>query len=799
MSKKATTPAMRQYQDVKSQYPEHLLLFRMGDFYELFYEDAIVAAEILNITLTARDKERKIPMAGIPYHALDNYLPKLIAENKKAIIVEQQEDPKQAKGVVKRGIYKIITPGTNTYLENEEESTYLLSIHLEGATLYYSYVDINEGNIEKDKTKDIDVIINFIKVKNVKEILLTKDTARQITDLKEFKSLITHIEEESFYNEKASFSTDYALISYIKSNQKIENADHLVTKKSTKNSKEVTTFTLDHTTIKNLEILNGNLNKKTSLNSSINKCKTTFGKRLFSNWIVNPLTNIAAINKRLNSIDFFYQQKTKHLEEINTHLQNIHDLYKLSTKISLNLANPKDLRNLVLSIREVFKLQKYISSLQPNNKHNEIADLIHKIEYYILESQQTLEEINTTIVDEPSLNLKEGNNIKPKVNQELDNLKNIQLNGKEWLKDYEKKQVKETKIKNLKIKYNKVFGYYIEVSKIHADKVPENFIRKQTLVNAERFITEELKEYELSILNSETRITDLETEIFNKLLEKTKQIIPNLQQIASEVGHIDIFNNTALQAIEKRWVRPEITTDKALEIHQGRHPVVEDLLYKDGKEFIPNDLIIGEDKTLHLITGPNMGGKSTFIRQVAVITIMGLVGLYVPATKAKICLIDNIFTRVGASDNIAQGESTFMVEMKETATILEKATSKSLIILDEIGRGTSTFDGISIAWAIVEYLAKLKSKTLFATHYHELTEASTKYDNVDNYTLQIKEIEKQVIFLHKIIKGKADKSYGVHVAELAGLPTQVISTAKKTLKLLENQKDLLAPRPASLF
>lgn len=805
------TPAMQQFHEVKAEYPDHIVLFRMGDFYETFYEDAKRASAILGITLTARDRERKVPMAGIPFHALDNYLAKLVDENQKVVIVEQLEDPAEAKGLVKRGIVKIVTPGTNTLEKDSKKNNYLLAVFHEKSSFQISFTDLIEGVIyfvEFDNQKDFQ---NNILLLSPKEILIPKGEKASDYFTKEFyNKIIQYLNfiEPSFFAEVSDRSrflpavidqTDKlkspaltALLNYLAETQKTD-LSHLTNIVRISTSSHMN---LDANAVRNLELIEGSRKGSLPLFQLLDKCKTSGGSRKMKSWIVQPLVSKERIEDRLNSVHSFVEQGQSKIENLQEFLSQIHDLSRISSKIGLSSANARDLRNSIESIKVIFKFNSELKNLSLSER---ITKITEQIDSEIKKASVILAEIDKTIKDDPPVTVREGGMIKPGIDSDLDKLHELKSGGKDWLRDFEQQELKKTRISTLKVRFNKVFGYYIEVSKGQADKVPDYFIRKQTLVNAERYITPELKEQEANILGADDRVRKIEFEIFSKILEKSKEIIPNLQKINDLVSELDIYLAFARNSIEYNWIKPEVNDSDVIKIENGRHPVIEYLLQKEGKTFVKNSVCLNGENSLQIITGPNMGGKSTFIRQIALITLLAQVGSFVPADKAEIGIVDRVFTRVGASDNLSQGESTFMVEMLEAADILANATPRSLIILDEIGRGTSTFDGMSIAWAICEFIQGLGAKTLFATHYHELTELSNKYTNVKNLAVKVVDYNGEIIFMHQIIEGKADKSYGIHVAKLAGLPEKVIKTSEKVLKLLEKEKNKLQPKPQDLF
>jgi DNA mismatch repair protein MutS len=805
------TPAMQQFHEIKAQYPDHIVLFRMGDFFETFYDDAKKSSAILGITLTARDRERKVPMAGIPFHALDNYLVKLVDENQKVVIVEQLEDPAEAKGVVKRGIVKIVTPGTSTIEKDAKKNNYLVALHRSEKTFTIAFTDLVEGVVYQADFADQKDFQNNILLLSPKEILVAQDSGYETYFTKEhFSKVLPWINsiDSSFFEsirEVSRFTADFqkqlssshspaviALVNYLAETQKTD-LSHVTKLVKISSSSHMN---LDANAVRNLELVEGMRKGSISLFHLLDNCKTAAGSKKLKNWIVAPLLDKAKIEERLNSIQSLREAGQGSIDELQEHLLQIHDLYRISSKVGLSTANARDLRNAVESIRSIFRFSSALKSLSLSER---IAFISSEIEDEIKKSQNILAEIDRIIRDDPPLSVREGGMIRTGIDEDLDKLHDLKTGGKDWLKNFEQEEIKKSGIPTLKVRFNKVFGYYIEVSKGQSGKVPDYFIRKQTLVNAERYITPELKEQEAAILGADDRVRKIEYEIFMDLLEKTKGIIAHLQRINDLVSEIDIYLSLAQTSLECSWSMPIISDSDTLKIENGRHPVIEHLLLKEGKSFVKNNVCLDSAKSLQIITGPNMGGKSTYIRQVALITLLAQIGSFVPAEQAEIGIVDRIFTRVGASDNLSQGESTFMVEMLEAAEILNNATSKSLIILDEIGRGTSTFDGMSIAWAICEYIQGLGSKTLFATHYHELTELSNKYTNVKNLAVKVIDYNGEIIFMHQIIEGKADKSYGIHVAKLAGLPDKVIKSSEKILKLLEKEKNKLQPKPQELF
>lgn len=804
------TPAMQQYMQIKSDYPDYIVLFRMGDFYETFYEDAKKASSILGITLTARDREKKIPMAGIPYHALDNYLEKLMEANQKVVLVEQLEDPKKAVGIVKRGIVKIFTPGT-AFEKESKRNNYLFSIYRNNNKFECAFADIIEGIIFSITFETFNDLLSNLIITDPKEIIYLKNHFSE-KELKSLKSnlkrtLFSSIHETYFSGKnyeknitpllqlklkKFQSQSINALLNYFVETQRTD-LGH-INELRVYGVKDF--MKLDANVIASLEIFEGQRQDAVPLIKIIDNTVTHGGAKLLRQWLSSPLINLEKIRDRQFKIATIKNFGRETIVSNQSKLAEIHDLNRIATRIGLKTANARDLRNLVDSIKSVFE---FASQLKAQSNIEPIVQIIDELEKEIKSSQKVLSKIHQTIVDMPPITVREGNMIRSGFSPELDELRSIKNNSKEWLKNFEMEEIQKTKIPTLKVRYNKVFGFYIEVSKGQSKNVPENYIRKQTLVNAERYITPELKEYEAKILTAEDRINSLEYEIFLNLLEESNSIIFSIQKIYQIISEFDVLHSFALVAITNNWVLPNINNGFDINIENGRHPVVENILTKEGKLFVKNSYFADKNSSLQIITGPNMGGKSTYLRQIALIVLLAQVGSFVPADKAEIGIVDQIFTRIGASDNLSLGESTFMVEMLESAHILNNSTSKSLILLDEVGRGTSTFDGISIAWAICEYLALKGCKTLFATHYHELTDLADKFPNIKNLAIKVAEYQGEIIFLHQIIPGRADKSYGIHVAKLAGVPDKVIVTAQKVLKILEKEKNKLQPKPQDLF
>ncbi len=768
------------------------------------------ASAILGITLTARDREKKIPMAGIPFHSLDNYLNRLIENNEKVVLVEQLEDPKKAIGVVKRGIVRIFTPGT-TFDTETKQNNYLFSIYKHKDTFDCAFADLSEGVIFIIQFDNFNDLLSNLIITLPKEIITVRSclTDPQLNSLKSHlkRTLFSHLNENYFFEKWYEDKITPILkdkLSNLESHSVNGLLNYFVETQRTGlgHINEVKIFglkdfmKLDANAIASLEIFEGQRQDAVPLIRVIDHTVTHGGAKLLRKWLVSPLINVEKIKQRQSQVFAIKNLGQEIILKHQQKLAEIHDLNRIATKIGLKTANARDLRNLVDSIKTIFE---FISDLKKYENLDVIIDKLDNIEKEIKISQDILALIHKTIVDAPPLSIREGNIIRAGVSKELDELHDIKTGSNEWLRNFEQQEIKRTNISTLKVRYNKVFGFYIEVSKGQSKNVPSNYIRKQTLVNAERYITPELKEYEAKFLSAEERINALEYQIFIDLLEKATQIIIPIQNIYQIISELDVIYALALTAIMNHWILPVVNNGFSIKIEGGRHPVVEHILLKQGKLFVKNSYVAEDNATLSIITGPNMGGKSTYLRQVALIVLLAQIGSFVPADQAEIGVVDQIFTRIGASDNLSMGESTFMVEMLETSSILNNATRQSLVILDEIGRGTSTFDGMSIAWAVCEYLAMKGCKTLFATHYHELTDLADKYPTIKNLCVKVTEYEGEIIFLHQIVPGRVDKSYGIHVAKLAGIPNKVISTAQKILRILEKQKNRLQPKPYDLF
>jgi len=792
------TPAMQQYVKIKREYPKSLLLFRMGDFYESFFEDAKEISSILNITLTKRGTKHAVPLAGIPYHALETYLNKLVKAGKTVTIIEQMEDPKLAKGrLVKRDVLRTITPGTvieGTFLD-AKTNNYILSIYF-GKKIGIAFTDVSTGEFKVFETRDDELLNDIVKI-NPSEILVLDDLNNNLFDTikRVVKSTITEQpiiyfnktfgEEEikehfnvlslsafDLENKDEIICATGCLLNYLKYTQKTR-LKH-INKIQYFNNKDFMSF--DIHTIKNLELVENLQGGKTNtLLETIDFTQTAMGARLLKKNLLLPLLRKGEIEKRQNTVEFIL--KKEQFVDLENNLRGFPDLERIIARIMYGTSTPRELNALRDSILKSRALFDYTNLLKQE-------ELTFETKQEILDLANT---ISTAIVEDPPAMFKEGGFIRKGFNSELDELLNLKSNSKQILLQIEQKEKERTGIKTLRVGYNKVFGYFIEIPKSQHQSAPNDYIRKQTLANNERYITEELKQLEDKILGAEEKTKALELELFNALVETIKTYFNEIDAIAKAVANIDFYNSLATCAHKRNYSKPELTETGTLNIVDGRHPVVELI---EQEKYIKNDLEMDTEKNnVIILTGPNMSGKSTYLRQNALIILLAHLGSYVPARSAKIPITDRIFTRIGAHDNLALGLSTFMVEMIETANILNNATERSFIILDEVGRGTSTYDGLSIAWAVLEYIyTKIGAKTLFATHYHQITDLEYKYSGIKNYYITAKELDNNIIFLRKVVKGSIDRSYGIAVAKLAGLPQEVIDNALQIEKELENNK-----------
>lgn len=803
------TPMMQKYLETKKEYADCILFYRLGDFYEMFFEDAITASKELEITLTGKDcgQEERAPMCGIPYHAVESYLNKLVSRGYKVAICEQVEDPKMAKGLVKREVVRIVTPGTNIDMHalDESKNSYLMCITYMQAKIGISLADVSTGDYFVTEVDDLKKLSDEIMKYQPKEIICNDAflvSGMDLEDLKGRLGISVYPLEPHFFDDDAAkkclmkhfkvntliglgiedFPTGMiaagALLQYLYETQKtsLSHLSHIYPYITSKY------MLLDSSTRRNLELSETlrEKQKRGSLLWVLDKTKTAMGGRTLRSYIEQPLIAKADIEKRLDAVEELCKDSVSR-DEIREYLNPVYDLERLLGRVSYKSANPRDL----IAFKNSLQMLPHIKTVL-KGFHKEMLTQIR-------EEMDGLEDIcaliENAIEEEPPITIREGGIIKEGFDEDIDKLRNAKRDGKQWLAELENEDRERTGIKNLKIKYNKVFGYYFEVTNSYASLVPDDYIRKQTLANAERYTTPRLKELEDTILNAEDKLCTLEYDMFCKIRDSIAMEMERIQRTAKAVARLDVFASLSLVSERNGYVRPKLNEKGVIDIKDGRHPVVEKMI--DNDMFIANDTFLDNgNHCIAVITGPNMAGKSTYMRQTALIVLMAQIGCFVPAKTANIGLVDRIFTRVGASDDLASGQSTFMVEMNEVANILRNATPNSLLILDEIGRGTSTFDGLSIAWAVIEHISNKKilgAKTLFATHYHELTELEGKMNNVNNYCIAVKERGDDIVFLRKIIKGGADKSYGIQVAKLAGVPDMVIDRAKEIVtQLLDN-------------
>ena len=810
------SPMMQHYLDMKEKYKDCILFYRLGDFYEMFFDDAINVSKELELTLTGKEcgQEERAPMCGIPYHAADSYIAKLIANGHKVAICEQLEDPKLAKGMVKRDVIRVVTPGTviEANLLEDKKNNYIMSIYKNGIYYGLTACDVTTGDLrttEIKETNNFTALLDEISKYSPAELVVNPmmyDCSEEIAKIRErFDVYITRLEEKEFTDNYEALSVKYkivddeekpvedlskymlsvgatnALFTYLLDTQK-NNLDHInkiVLYSVTKY------MSLDINARRNLEITEKlrDKTKKGTLLWVLDKTATAMGGRLLRNWLNNPLINVEKINKRLDAVAELKDNIILR-GEISDNLKKVYDIERLAGKISYGSANGRDLISLKSSAKQLPEIKKILSQAKSSMLMELYSELDTLDDVYDI--------IDKTIVDEPPISVKEGGLIKLGYDEEIDKLKTATTDGKNWIINLEAEEREKTGIKGLKVGFNKVFGYYIEVTKSNISLVPDRYIRKQTLTGGERYITEELKNLENQILGAEEKVVNLEYNVFVEVRDKIEAQIERVQKSAGIIATLDCLCSLATVAEDQNYVRPEVDESGVLDIKDGRHPVIEKIL--PSGSFVQNDTYLDESENrLAIITGPNMAGKSTYMRQVALITLMAQIGSFVPASYARIGVVDKIFTRVGASDDLSMGQSTFMVEMMEVAQILKEATANSLVILDEIGRGTSTYDGLSIAWAVAEYISdkeKCGAKTLFATHYHELTDLENKLEGVKNYSIAVKEKGEDIIFLRKIVKGGTDESYGVHVAKLAGVPQTVTKRANEILKSIERKNVL---------
>ena len=802
MDTQKITPMLKQFLQFKNQHPDKIVLFRMGDFYETFFDDAKLCAKILNITLTSRDKnkENSVPLAGFPYHSLPSYLPRLIAANQKIVICEQVEDPKQAKGLVKREIVDIITPGSivDTEYIHSPADNYLTSVVKEGSEYGVASIDISTGNFIFTQINN-DQLTAELERLSPKELLVSEENATEIRSSFDPKITLSHYEDEQLDLPQAEsiLKNHFSLLSLsgvgsfehpLATKAAAMAISHLKSLKRNdlKHINKIEFYTLgsrvqlDKSTVANLE-LTKSLIEGTShgtLLQVLDQTCTPMGSRLLKKWILRPLLEQESIEKRLDIVEELIE-KIERTSYLRDYLDQVGDIARLASKLSTGSINPRE----ILAIAEYLKISKHIKKALDFFASSSLLQIKDNIQDY----EEITKKIEATICENPQKLITQGGIIRSEANEELRELHEISRQGKSWIINLEKQEKEKLGISNLKINYNKVFGYYIEISKRQADAVPESYIRKQTLVNCERFISPELKEYESKVLGAEERIKELEYELFCQLRDYLQEKIDSILEFADTIALLDVYANFAQISFLRGYCKPTFNADNILMLKESFHPVIKELLRE--QKFVPNDIYLDDkESNIILITGPNMAGKSTYLRQIAITALMAQIGCFVPAKEASMPIFDKIFTRVGASDNLAKGQSTFLVEMLETASILNFATKNSLVILDEIGRGTSTYDGLSLAWAIIEYLhtSRLKGvKTLFATHYHELTYLPNILPQVKNYNVLVEKDENKILFLHKVVPGHASKSYGIDVARLAGIPMDVIERAKEILTELE--------------
>jgi DNA mismatch repair protein MutS len=797
---KKVTPLMKQYNAIKMKYPDAMLLFRVGDFYETFGEDAKKAAGVLGITLTKRGagSETETALAGFPHHSINTYLPKLVKAGMRVAICDQLEDPKMTKTIVKRGVTELITPGVslNDEVLQTKTNNFLAAVHFDKKQLGISFLDVSTGEylVAQGNVEYIDKLLqNF----NPSEVLVQKQNKQEFLELFENRYYTFYLDDWVFQKEYANETLQNhfevkslkgfgiqdlkngviaagAVLYYLSETQHNQ-LKHI---QAISRIAEDDYVWMDRFTVRNLELYNPNSINAITLLDVIDKTISPMGGRLLKRWLALPLKNIIAIKNRHELVKFFVDSND-FSQTVSYQLKQISDLERLISKVATGKASPRE----IVLLKDSLKAILPVKASAENSKNNTVKDLGNQLHTCV----DLIEKISNTLFDNAPVNINKGGAIATGVHQELDDLRAISSTGKQYLDDMLRRETERTGISSLKIDFNNVFGYYIEVRNTHKDKVPEEWTRKQTLVNAERYITEELKEYETKILGAEEKIQKLEQEVFSNLLQYIIQYVQIVQENAQIIAKIDCLLSFSVLAIDNNYVRPIMDESTDLDIKNGRHPVIEKQLPID-QTYIANDVVLNRSQQqIIMITGPNMSGKSAILRQTALIVLLAQMGSYVPAQNAKIGIVDKIFTRVGASDNISMGESTFMVEMNETASILNNVSDRSLILLDEIGRGTSTYDGISIAWAITEFLHEhpSKAKTLFATHYHELNEMTATFKRIKNFNVSVKELKDNIIFLRKLVSGGSNHSFGIHVAKLAGMPNMVIHRANKILARLE--------------
>ena len=797
---KKETPLMKQYRDIKSKYPDSVLLFRVGDFYETFHEDAIIASKVLGIILTKRGagSNSETKLAGFPYHSLDTYLHKLVKAGHRVAICEQLENPKLTKKIVKRGVTDLITPGValNDEILSQKTNNFLAAININKSIFGVSFLDISTGEFLVSEGNE-EYIVNLIQNFGSKEILITKEDSLKLqnkninhdyfyfvdewlvnldTSLKKIKNHfgVTTMRGFGISNKNSGLISASMILHYLEESHK-KDLGHI---KKLSLINEQSCLQMDRFTLSNLEILNSKFSEGKSLLDIIDNTITPMGARLLRRWLCFPSIDIKEINIRHEIVSEIMKSYINDQDFIDD-FKSIIDIERVVSKIGNLKVNPRELLNLKLSLEKVLLIKKALSKSTNKFLKNISKDLTN--------NSPVVKILDSYLNDEVPVNISKGGVIRKGINKDLDKYRDLLNNGKNYLNRILEREIKNTQIPSLKINFNNVFGYYLEVTNVHKDKVPESWIRKQTLVNAERYITEELKEYESKILNAEENIIVLENKEFNNLIKKIIPHISGIQNNAAKVAYLDCLISFAETATLNDYTKPVVNKSYDFEVYDSRHPVIEHSL-EETKSYIPNDIKLNRDnQQILMITGPNMSGKSAILRQTAIITILAQIGSFVPASKLKMGFVDKIFTRVGASDNISQGESTFMVEMLEAASIVNNISDRSLVLLDEIGRGTSTYDGISIAWGITQFLHENihKPKTLFATHYHELNMMTESFKRIKNYNVQVKETSSDVIFLRKLIQGGSAHSFGIHVAKMAGMPEKIINISKNVLKKLE--------------
>ena len=822
VDKEKCSPMMQKYLETKEQYNDCILFYRLGDFYEMFFDDAILVSRELEITLTGKDcgLEERAPMAGIPHHAAENYIARLVSKGYKVAICEQLEDPKTTKGIVKRGVIKVVTPGTvvESNMLEERKNNYIMSICKAGLYFGIAVSDISTGEFystEIKETNNFSLLMDEISRYSPAEIVANKMMNESEAEILKIKTRFPEVYitscDESYFSEDVSKTVQNFRLVDSKGNDIEKADDKLLSIASINALKEYITSTqmtdlshinkviiysvskymsLDINARRKLEITEKlrDRSKKGTLLWVLDKTSTSMGGRLLRRWLNDPLIDENEINKRLGAVEELKNDIMLRGEVIEN-LKKVYDIERLAGKMAYGNGTPRDMITLKNSLSRLPDIRQVLQNVN--------SEYLKEIYQNIDELKDIHELIEKSIVDDPPMTTKDGGYIKLGYDENIDTLKHATTDGKSWLMKLEADEKEKTGIKSLKIGFNKVFGYYIEVTNLYKDMVPDTYIRKQTLTNGERYITEELKNMENQILGAEEKVIKLELEAFRQIREEIAGNVKRMQKTAEAISSLDVLTSFAQVAEEMNYCKPTINKDGILNIKEGRHPVIEKML--SSGEFVSNDTYLDTDQNrLAIITGPNMAGKSTYMRQVALITLMAQVGSFVPATEATIGVVDKIFTRVGASDDLSMGQSTFMVEMMEVASILKEATKNSLVILDEIGRGTSTYDGLSIAWAVAEYIAdkeKCGAKTLFATHYHEMTTLEKEGNGIKNYSIAVKEKGEDIIFLRKIVEGGTDESYGVHVAKLAGVPKDVTKRANEILKSLERKSVLKDKKP----